>query len=140
MLPHGDLVATLGTGRRQPSSSSRSPTLGCSAVAAGMAAVRLGHRTPRHCARHARRSVHAGAGAAAWTRRPPPPRPTTVRSATAAHGGAGRERPVPPGRDRPEPTPVLGADGQYRLPIEVARVPAPHRRRSRHGGPAASSW
>jgi hypothetical protein len=57
------------------------------------------------------------------TRPAPQPRPA---AAPRPGGAAGRQLTLPLGEDWPENRPVLGRDGQYRLPLDVQRVmPAP---------------
>ena len=56
--------------------------------------------------------------------RTPPP---AAAPATAAgpRRGQGRQLALPLGEEWPENRPVLGRDGQYRLPLDVTRVPRP---------------
>ena len=62
-------------------------------------------------------------------RRSRPDRATTSDPGPTAGGGArggqGRQLALPLGEDWPENRPVLGRDGQYRLPLDVTRVPRP---------------
>jgi hypothetical protein len=53
------------------------------------------------------------------TRRAPKPKPAP---APKARGAQGRQMSLPLGDDWPENKPVLGRDGQYRLPLDVERV------------------
>ncbi|MHA6631140.1 hypothetical protein ACU61A_37380 [Pseudonocardia sichuanensis] len=55
--------------------------------------------------------------------RTPTPGPATA--AAGRRGGQGRQLALPLGEDWPENRPVLGRDGQYRLPLDVTRVPRP---------------
>ncbi|MBB5922208.1 hypothetical protein FHR81_003260 [Actinoalloteichus hoggarensis] len=50
---------------------------------------------------------------------------TPSPSNAAASSAAGQQLPLPLGKDWPENRPVLGRDGQYRLPLDVERRPAP---------------
>ncbi|WP_422646771.1 hypothetical protein [Actinoalloteichus caeruleus] len=49
---------------------------------------------------------------------------STPRSPRTPSGARGRQLALPLGRDWPENRPVLGRDGQYRLPFDVERVPS----------------
>jgi hypothetical protein len=57
------------------------------------------------------------------TRPAPTPRPAPAPK--KPHGAAGRQLALPLGDDWPENKPVLGRDGQYRLPLDVERVKPP---------------
>ncbi|MEJ7705059.1 MAG: hypothetical protein WKF47_16035 [Geodermatophilaceae bacterium] len=53
------------------------------------------------------------------------PPPAAAPAAGGSRGGQGRQLALPLGEDWPENRPVLGRDGQYRLPLDVTRVPRP---------------
>ncbi|WP_460393610.1 hypothetical protein [Actinophytocola sediminis] len=74
-----------------------------------------GGARPRGGGRGQRRRNPRGQAAAAH-RQQAPPFPGAARAGTAATPRPAR------GSGRPEDTPVLGRDGQYRLPLEVQRV------------------
>jgi hypothetical protein len=52
----------------------------------------------------------------------PAPKPRPAPAPKKPHGAAGRQLALPLGDDWPENKPVLGRDGQYRLPLDVERV------------------
>lgn len=54
-----------------------------------------------------------------------PPPAAAPAPAASPRGGQGRQLALPLGEDWPENRPVLGRDGQYRLPLDVTRVPRP---------------
>ena len=52
----------------------------------------------------------------------PAPKPRPAPTPKPSRGAAGRQLALPLGDDWPENKPVLGRDGQYRLPLDVERV------------------
>jgi hypothetical protein len=52
----------------------------------------------------------------------PAPQPRPAPAPKKPHGAPGRQLALPLGDDWPENKPVLGRDGQYRLPLDVQRV------------------